>query len=203
MTFQPRDRRALAILAAAAIVALAFRFWPEDTGVAVVAPSGNPVAAAEKRLARLRDTAATLQAKEAVFKKISAELASREKNILAVDTPPQAQAQLMQIFRRIASAETPPVEVRSTELGSVRDLGGAYGEAAVSVQVECRIDQLVNMLAAIPSQSEWVALTDLRVTSTNAKEKTVGARLTLSGVVPRALVPDQARNQSKKGGPAL
>ena len=199
MNLQPRDRRALAILATAAILALAYRFWPEDSGVAVVAPAGNPVAGAEKRLARLRETAATLQAKEAIFKKISGELAQREKNILAVDTLPQAQAQLMQILRRVAAAETPPVDIRATELGPIRDAGGVYGEAAISVQVECRIDQLVNMLAAIPAQPEWVALSDLRVTSSNAKEKTIGARLTLAGVVPRKLVPEQG----KKGGPAF
>ena len=199
MNLQPRDRRALAILATAAILALAYRFWPEDSGVAVVAPAGNPVAGAEKRLVRLRETAATLQAKEAVFKKISAELAAREKGILAVDTLPQAQAQLMQILRSVAAAETPPVDIRATELGPIRDVGGAYGEAAISVQVECRIDQLVNMLASISAQPEWVALSDLRVTSANVKEKTVGARLTLAGTVPHKLAPDS----SKKGGPTF
>ncbi len=199
MNLQPRDRRALAILVTAAILALTYRFWPENTGAAVVPPVGNPVTNAERRLARLRETAATVHAKEAIFKKVAAELAAREQNILAVDTLPQAQAQLIQILRRVAAMETPPIEIRATELGPIRALGGDYGEATISVQVECRIDQLVNMLAAIPAQPEWVALGDLRVTSANAKEKTVGARVTLAGVVPRKLVPEQG----KKGGPAF
>jgi len=204
MTLQPRDRRALAILTVSAILGLVYRFWPESAGASVVAPVGDPVAAAEKRLTQLRETAATVQAKEAVFKKVSGNLAAREHNIITAETLPQAQAQLIQILRRIGAAENPPVEIRATELGSIRDLGGAYGETTVAVQVECRIDQLVNMLAAIPSQPELVGLSDLRVTSSNVKEKTVGVHLTLNGVVPRALVPEQDRqnkgNQAKKGG---
>lgn len=199
MSLQPRDRRALAILVTSVILTFAYRAWPENTGTAVVAPAGNPVTNAEKRLARLRETAATAQAKEAIFKKVSAELAAREQNILAVDTLPQAQAQLIQILRRVVAAETPPIEIRATELGPIRALGRDYGEATISVQVECRIDQLVNMLAAIPAQPERVALSDLRVTSANGKEKTVGARVTLAGVVPRKLVPEQG----KKGGAAF
>ena len=64
----------------------------------------------------------------------------------------------------------------------------------VSVQIDCRIDQLVNILAALPSQPELVTATDLRVVSSNAKEKTVGVRLTVSGVVPRRLVPEKPKN---------
>jgi len=204
LNLQPRDRRALAMLAASALLAIGYRFWPESSAPGVVGPVGNPVSNAERRLARLRETAATVPAKEAIFKKISAELNVRERRILAVASLPQSQAQLMQILRRVGSSENSPVEIRATELGSIRDLGGAYGEATVAVQVECRIDQMVNMLAAIPAQPEWVALSDLRVTSTNAKEKTLGARLTLSGVVPAKLVPEENRSrQGKKGGPAF
>ena len=193
MNLQPRDRRALALLAVAAIVALVYSYWPAGGGP-VVAPAGDPVALAEKRLARLRETAATVPAKEDIFKRVSAEVAVREKGLLAADTAAQAQAQLIQIIRRLGAAENPPVEIRATELGAVRALGDAYGEATVSVQIESRIDQLVNILAALPSQPELLATSDLRVTSSNAKEKTVGVRLTLSGVVPRRLVPERPRN---------
>jgi len=40
---------------------------------------------------------------------------------------------------------------------------------------------------------------DLRVLSSNAKEKTVAVRLAVSGVVPRRLVPEKSQ-ASKKGG---
>jgi len=193
MNLSPRDRRALAILAVAVVLGLIYEFWPSSNGPKVVAPSTGSVALMEKRLEKLRETAATVPAKETILKQVSSDLASREKGLINADTAAQAQAQLIQIFRRIGSTENPPLEIRNTEIGPVRPLGDAYGEVLVSVQTECRIDQLVNVLAAIPAQPELIATDDLRVMSSNAKEKTIGVRLTLSGVVPRRLVPVKAK----------
>jgi Type II secretion system (T2SS), protein M subtype b len=193
MNLSPRDRRALAILGVAVLLGLVYEFWPSSNVLKVVAPSTGSVALVEKRLEKMRETAATVPAKEAILKQVSADLAARENGLIKADTAAQAQAQLIQIFRRIGSAENPPLEVRNTEIGPVRPLGDAYGEVLVSVQTECRIDQLVNVLAAIPAQPELIASSDLRVMSSNAKEKTVGVRLTLSGVVPRRLVPAKAK----------
>jgi len=202
MNLRPRDRRALAWLAVSALLGLVIHFWPaNDSAAAVVAPVGDPVALAETRLARLRETAATVPAKEGVFKKVSAELATREKGIISADTAAQAQAQVIQIIRRLGAAENPPIEIRSTELTPVRPFGDSYGEASVAVQIECRIDQLVNLLAALQAEPELVATNDLRVLSSNAKEKTVAVRLAVSGVVPRRLVPEKPTASKKaKGG---
>jgi Tfp pilus assembly protein PilO len=204
VTLQPRDRRALAYLAVAAILALVYRFWPESAATAIVAPTGDSVSSAENRLARLREVAATVEAKEAIFKKVSTELAAREKAMIIAESPAQAQAQLIQIVRRLGMAENPPVEPRSFELGAAKPLGDAYGEVDVAVQMECRIDQLVNILAGLSSLPELVTLNDLRITSSGAKEKTVNARVTLAAVVPRKLVPDRSKNDaSSKGGRAF
>jgi hypothetical protein len=204
MNLSPRDRRALSWLSVAVLVGLVAYFWPAGDGsAAVVAPVGDPVTLAETRLARLRETAATVPAKEDVFKKVSADLSAREKGMLQADTAAQAQAQLIQIVRRLGAAENPVIEIRSTELNPIRPFGDSYGEASVAVQIECRIDQLVNLLAALETQPELVATTDLRVLSSNAKEKTVAVRVTVSGVVPRRLVPEKAQLGKKTGGPAL
>ncbi len=195
MTLQPRDRRALTALAMLTLVSptgslLARRFRARGGR----APPAIRSRFAEKRLARLRDTAATAPAKEDVMKKLSAELAMREKGLIAADTAAQAQAQLIQIVRRIGSAEPPPVEIRATEIGPVRPFGDAYGEASVSVQVECRIDQLLNILAGVAARPELVSTSELRVSSANVKDKTVSVRLTLTGIVPRKLVPEKRSN---------
>ena len=190
MTLAPRDRRALAFLAVSAILGVVYRFMPTSSPP-VVAASSNSAEFAEKRLARLRDTAATVPAKEEILTKVSAELATREKGLIVADTAAQAQAQLIQTIRRVGSAEAPPIEIRATEIGPVQNFGEAYGEADVSVQIECRIDQLVNLMATLASQPELISPTDLRVSSTNAKEKTVGVRLTVAGIVPRKLVPQK------------
>jgi len=204
MNLRPRDRRALAWLAVSALLALVIRLWPANEGTAgVVAPAGDAVALAETRLARLREAAATVPAKESVFKKVSADLALREKGMITADTAAQAQAQVIQIIRRLGAAENPPIEIRSTELTPVRPYGEAYGEAGVAVQIECHIDQLVNLLAALQAQPELVATDDLRVLSADAKEKTVSVRLAVSGVVPRRLVPEKSQPSKKAGGGAF
>ena len=195
MSLSTRDQRALLLLGAAVIVAgLVYRFGLPNAAPTVVAPTGDPVSLAEKRLARLREVAATVQAKEQIFKQVSADLATREKGILNAETAAQAQAQLLQLVRRLGAAEAPPVDIRGTELNAIRPLGDAYGEASVTVQIDCRIDQLVNLLAALQAQPEFVATREMRVLSSNAKDKTVNTRLTISGVVPRRLVPQKPKN---------
>jgi hypothetical protein len=70
-------------------------------------------------------------------------------------------------------------------------LGADYGEVSVSVAFDCRIEQLVNFLAELTSEKALLATSDVRINSTNTKEKTLGVRLSLSGVIPRKLVPEQ------------
>ena len=200
MTLQPRDRRALALFVVAALIWFAAdRLWTTDSTAGVVVPAGNPVTLAETRLTKLREAAATVASKEEILKQVAADLAPREKGMIATETAAQAQARLLQIVRGLGAAENPPVEIRGTELNPIRPLGDTYGEASVTVQIDCRMDQLVNLMAAVQSQPEWIATRDLRVLSANAREKTVSARLTVSGVVPRRLVPEKP----KTGGPGL
>lgn len=187
MTLSPVQRRLLAFAVVSLLLGVVVRLWPEDS-TPTAAPTSETVAIDEQRLARLREIAATVPAKEEILKKAEAELADREKGLIVADTAAQAQAQLIQIVRTLGSAESPAVDIR-TEAFGLRPLGDSYGEASASVQIECRIDQLINMLAALAARSELVSTSDLRVAPTNSKEKTVSVRLTVSGVVPRKLIP--------------
>jgi Type II secretion system (T2SS), protein M subtype b len=188
---QPRERRALMLLPVGLVVWVILYFVTAQREPDVVAPTASTVAAAEKRLTRLREIAASVPAKEEILKKVSADLAEREKGLIRADTGAQAQAQLVQILRRLAAAENPPLDFRATELGGISPLGDSYGAASVTVQLECRVDQLVNFLASIGAQNELLSTGDIRVNSTSPKEKTVIARLTVTGVVPRKLVVEK------------
>lgn len=189
MNLSQRDRRALMILAAAVVLGLIYFFWPDSAATPVAVSAGESVAQSEQRLARMRELAATVPAKEGVLKQVQAELAQREQGVIQADTAQQAQAQMIQLVRRLASAEMPPVEIRSTEIGPVLPMGDSYGAANVSFQFECGIEQLVNLLSGLGSQRELVAPSDLRVTSSSPKDKMVGVRLTITGVVPGKLLP--------------
>jgi hypothetical protein len=188
---QQRDRRALLILAAAVVVVLAVRYGLPKDETPAVAPALDSIPAAERRLARLRKIAAEAPALEEAEKALAAQLAQREKGMIQAETSAQAQAQLVTIVRRIAGAQQPPIEIRTPEVGQTRPLGADYAEVSVPVAFTCRIEQLVNLLADLTHQPEWLATSALRITPADAKEKTLNVRLTVSAAAPRKLVPEK------------
>jgi hypothetical protein len=189
MTLQKRDKTALKALAAAVAVWLVLQFAlsRRDQPAAMIATGSIPVA--EKRLAKLRQLAASVPGKEQVLKQAAAELAEREKGIIQSETAPQAQAQLLEILRRVGRSQTPPMDVKPGELGRVSELSENYGEVQVSIALDCRIEEFLNFAADLTRQPEALATKELRITS--AKDKTIAVRLTVSGVVPRRLVPEK------------
>jgi len=187
-----RERRLL-ILAGIAVPAILIYYFATSSSSSapkVDAPTDTPEAA-EKRLADLRQRAATVPGKEAVLKQVSAELSRREKGLIQADTAPQAQAQLLQVVRRVARAHTPPVEIGQVELSEPRAFDGAYGEVSLTISMQCRIEQLLNMIADLSAQPEIVATSDMRIGAAHEKLKTMQVRMVISGLVPRRLVPEK------------
>lgn len=187
-----RDRRALAYLALTLLLSAAYQFWPAGGSVAVTATPAS-VDVAEQRLARLRRIAATVPAKEEIREQTAAQLATREAGLIHADTGAQAQAQLISLLTQLGMDDG--FRIRPTELrDAIVPLGDAYGQASVTIQFECHIEQLVNFLAGLSAQEPILTTQDLQISQSNAKQKTLNVRLTVSGVVPKELVP------AKKGG---
>lgn len=195
MSLSQRDRRALVVLGIAAAAGAVYWFASGGSAPAVVAQPDS-IPAAERRLARVRQQAATVSGKKQVLKEVSAELAEREKGILQAETAAQAQAVLLDIVRHTARAQTPPVELGSVEFQPPSKLG-QYAEVRVGVPFACHIEELVNMLADLANRPEAIAVEEMHVSVQDSKQKTVSVRLVVAGVVPRRLVPE------KKGGAAL
>ena len=188
MKLEKRER-ALLLVAGALAVIVAVRFGVGNSGPAVSEASVDSVEMAEKKLIKLRQLAATVPGKEAVLKQANAQLASKEVGVIQAETAQQAQAQLLQVIRALGKTEG--IDARGGEFGPVKPLGADYGEVSVSVAFECRIEQLVNFLADLTSEKQLLASSDVRINSSDTKEKTLGVRLSLSGVIPRKLVPEQ------------
>jgi Type II secretion system (T2SS), protein M subtype b len=188
MKLDKRDRRALLLLAAAALVMLLMK-WSAKSGPEVAEAAVDSVEMAEKKLTRLRQLAATVPGKEALLKQANAQLAVKEEGVIHAETAQQAQAQLLQTIRALGKTEN--IDARGGEFGPVKPLGDDYGEVSVAVSFESGIDRFVNFLAALTSEKALLATSEMRITSANPKEKTVNVRLTLSGVIPRKLVPEQ------------
>lgn len=173
-----------AVLALTAAV-LAYEFWPAGATAAAVIPQSVPQM--EQRLARVRETAATVPGKQEILKKVAGDLATREKGLIRAETAPQAQAQVVTILRDLAASEG--LMLRSYELGAVAPFGDDYGAVNVSIQVDCRIEQLLNFLAALAARPELIATRDLRVIAGDPKQKTLSVRITVAGIVPKSLAP--------------
>jgi len=197
VTISDRDRRALIILGAALVLGGLY-YWYSNSSPSASSDTAKSAAAAapvdsldraQRRLAMLRKQAATLTGKEAVLKQVSLELAQREKGLIPGDTAEQAQAQLLEIVKRVAQQQTPPLEVGQVELGRPRNFGTAYGQVSVSITVTCRIDELVNFLAALSAQPALAATEEIRFGTSQPKQKTMPIRLTISGLVARRLIP--------------
>jgi len=194
VTLTDRDRRALLILAPVLVLAAVYYFVSNSSpssssGGGKISAPVDSVDRTEKRLAMLRKQAATLPGKQAVLRQVSLELAEREKGLIPGDTAEQAQAQLLQIIKRVAQQQMPPLDLGQVELGRPRPFGAAYGQVSVSITLTCRIEDLVNFLSALSAQPELTATEEIRFGASHPKLKTMPIRLTVSGLVARRLIP--------------
>ncbi|MCU0246557.1 MAG: type II secretion system protein GspM [Bryobacter sp.] len=195
MTLTARDRRALLLLGGAlAIAALVVVFTPaENNAPAATAAAVNDIDQAQRRLRRLKELIASVPGKQQELDKLRGDLATREKGLIVAETAAQAQAQLLQVVRRIARAQNPPLEFRSQDIGSMRPLGEYYGETTIGLNFDCRIEQLLNFLTDLAAQPELLATSEIRIAPRNDKEKLLGIRMAVSGVVPKRLAPKVAK----------
>jgi hypothetical protein len=199
MEITPRERRLLSWTAVSILVSGPIYFWltSGNGSTAIVAPADS-TALAEKRLAKLRDTGATVSQKEEILKSVSKELAQREAGLIQADTAAQAGAALLQILTRLCGSQQ--INIKQPELLPIVPLGDAYGEAVVAVNIECHIEQLINLLADISAQPQLLTTTDLQIQAADPKQKTINVRLAVGGVTPRRLVPAKPGSQKKGVG---
>jgi hypothetical protein len=191
MKLQDRDKRALVLCTVTVVLIVGWWTTTKDDVPAPVVPQVRDIPSAEQRLSRLRQLAASVAGKQTILQQAAAELEAREKGLIQADTAAQAQAQLLQILRKLGKASNPPIDMRNSEIGSVKPYGERYGEVTISLNFEARIEQLVQLLSDMTAQKEIIGVNDLRIGAANPKEKTMPLRLTVSGLVRRDLVPDR------------
>jgi hypothetical protein len=182
-------KKAAVLLIGGALLLIRLVSLFKDSPAPVVA-SAESVPVAERRLERMRELAATVPGKEAVLKQALAELNTRETGILKADTAAQAGAQLLDVIRRVAMLNG--IDARGAEeVNRVKPLANDYGEVSVTVTFTCGIEQLVNFLAALANEPQILATNEINISGGNDKNKNVQVRLSLSGVVPKKLVPEK------------
>jgi hypothetical protein len=163
-----------------------------DPGTAAASHDTIPVA--RQRLELVRRKAATVPAKEAILKQVTAELQERERGIVQASTAEQARAHLMDVLHAAATANGFDSQGAS-QLVDPKPLGKdkEYGQVAVGQNFTCGIDQLVNFLSAIANEPEILATDTINVSPVRNKNKDITVRLTLSGVIPKNLIPEKKK----------
>lgn len=189
MSLAPRERRALAILAAAVGVwaLLEFVILP-DNGAPAAPVASLTSAQLRQRVTLLRQTAAALPVREALLKQTDADLADRERGIIQAGTAAEAQAELLETARRVG--KTNDIDVRSGELAAPRAFG-EYGIVYAAVSFNCHIEQLLNFLADLTREQELIVPSEERITSGDVKQKMMTVRIVLAGVVAKKLIPEK------------
>lgn len=175
------------------LAAVLVRYGALGGGQGSVVASHDSIPVARQRLEILRRKAATVPAREAILKQVTAELQEREKGIVLAATAEQARAHLMDVLHTSAKANGFDSQGAS-QLIETKALGKDYGQVSVGQNFTCGIDQLVNFLSAIANEPEILATDTIIVAPVRNKNKDITVRLTLSGVIAKNLVP-----QKKKG----
>ena len=195
MTLSEREKKLVQMLGVSVVITLIVYVATSDSAPSPVpgkaVTSVGSVDRAEKMLTKLRLEAATIPGKQAALKSVTTELTLREKGLIKGDTAPQAQAQLLQVLREVARNQSPRLDIRQVELGQAQPFGDAYAQVSVSVTVDCRMDQLVNYLAYLSAQPEVISTDQIRFANSNPKTKSSQVRITITGLVPRKLVPEK------------
>ena len=190
MNLSPGVRRLLLFLVPTLVVITVLEYTVFDNSspsAARAADSGN-IALARQRAARMRELAALVPARRAVYKQTASDLTDRERGIIAADTAPQAQATLLEVARRVGKGQQ--IDVRGGDLGAPKAFGD-YGLVFATVTFDCHVEQLVNFLADLTQQPELIVPSEERIVSGSTKDKVMNVRMVLAGIVPRKLVPEK------------
>ncbi|MGC2657292.1 MAG: type II secretion system protein GspM [Bryobacteraceae bacterium] len=194
MTLSDRDRRALILLGAAA-GALLLLWMILNVFSGAGRTTGDAVALQEKELSHLRILAAALPSRERQYKQAGTDLATREKMLIEATDEKLAQERLLAVVHKLAAAQAPPLELRTTELAQPKPYGN-YGEVTVTVNVACRIEQLVNFLSDLSAQPEAIGSEDLHIFGINEERKEMQVRLTVGGLIPKRLLPKKKASEA-------
>jgi len=188
MKLTSRDWRALLILLLVA-VAMGCRWAvvssnPKPAIIAQVAPTGQLLTILAKR----REAAGAVAQKQEILRRLRTQLAVEESGLIQAATAAQAQAHLLEILKNVTSQQKPPLEVKRIEFSAPQEVSDAFGEVSVSISIECRIDELLNLIAALTETSEIIATEEISLTVADQNLKILLARLTVKGLVRRSLI---------------
>ncbi len=182
-----RERKlVIALIPSLLIIAIIYYATEPSSTAAPVVDTAAAIELAKQRLDRSRIISAALPSKMELKKSLDANVAGWDKRLISADTPAQAQAQLNQIFRRVARVQGPTVEIRAVDIGTAQP-AGTYAEIVVNVVFDCQVEGLLNLLTDLSNQPEFLSWRDVRIQSPDSKQKRINVSMTLVGLASSKL----------------
>ena len=180
MALQQRDRRALKAFGVALGVWLVLSF--------VIVPAWDQWEQ-ERQMLSLRENALIkhhrmLEKEESATASgslLRSELQQIEQGLLLGETSALASAELQGWLRVTTLAHG--IEVRSSQFMPERNQENGYTQVPIGVQFQCRLDQLVNFLAAVRDDPKVFSILRFNVQAARGDEKLVDTSLTLAGLI--------------------
>lgn len=182
---QPREKRALAGLAAAAMIFLAMQFlvlpaWDNAAKLRASLPLK------EKQLRKYQAMVRLAGARESDWQNFQARLSEAEKGLLNSRVAAVASAELQELMKQLMAAQG--IEMRSADFLPVRAVQAGvaqYAAVPLSLQFECTVDQLAGFLLAARGSGKTLALDQLSITPAPRpdKKKVVTVRIVIHAIM--------------------
>jgi hypothetical protein len=155
-----RDRIALGVLATAAVLFILLDFVVLPL-LDQVSTKPDAVAQKEAELRRERRLLAETDFEKAHLAAAQDRVKVLEAGLLGSTSPSLANAEWQRMVGQMADSKG--LEVGSREFLRVQDLGAGYSLVLGRVQLRCRLDQLVDFLAALAASPKLLSVTGLTV----------------------------------------
>jgi len=155
-----RDRIALGAAVGAAVLFLLLNYGLLPL---VERLSVDPEAVQEKEVELRRDRRLLAEAEleEAHLTAARERVKALEAGLMEASSPVLADAEWQRLVAQLA--ESKGIELRSSELLRIQELGSGYSLVTGQVQFRCRLDQLVDFLVALASFPRLLSVTGLSV----------------------------------------
>ncbi len=146
----------------------------------------------EKKLAKYREVAQTVSFRKGEVIGIESRLKDAEAGLLAGKSGPLASAELQDTVRQIAAKDA--IDFRSNEFMQIKPLNKDYATVPLSVQFQCHLDELVNLLNDLSANPKYLAVSRLSIQASGTKDKLVSVAMQISGIM-RAEPVQKGRSQ--------
>ena len=181
-----RDRIALGVGVGATTLFLLLNFGvlPLLEGLGA---SPEAVQQKESELRREKQLLAAEALEKARLSAARERLTGLEASLLESSTPSLANAEWQRLVRQLA--ESKDIELGSSELLRTQDLGAGYSLVTGRAMFRCRLDQLVDLLAAIAASPRLLSISGLSVfASQSDSQGKMNVQLTI-GAATRTVKP--------------